>query len=147
MGIVRRTFLVVIVLVVCASGCSSGGDEASGGERGDTVVAAEVRYPFSTPEEKRTFTDAWVTGTVTAELVGEFDGPEPSEGTQGRQVTIQVDDTEWQRPDLTVPAATVPIDDVEVSTYVEEIASATPIVADDVGDVDARLAAWEAEAG
>lgn len=214
MRFVHRAFVALFSfgLVACSGGGGSeGSGAATGEERGVTVVQADVRYPFSSMEEKRTFTDAWVAGTVTDETIAPFDGPEPSEGTQARRVDVRVDRVHWRRPGVDVPgeisseaplivtdgrvsylvaeggaalevggsyllgvvrepdgrftiaapAAVVPIDadrvsptigddgersePVAVATYVKKIVAATPVVADDVGDVAARLEVWEAK--
>lgn len=211
-----RTFTVAVAVLAFASaaaGCSSDGSEAT--ERGVIRASGDVLFPFRSLEEKRTFSDAWVAGTVTSELIEEIDeGDEGAADTaRGREVTIQLDETLWQRPDIAIPAeiteagpvivngdrvdylvidggvplevdqryllglleqsdgrlviaapsavlnlegdqVVVPADDpnedpsrVDVQTYVDRIASATPVVADDVGDAEARLEAWPADDG
>lgn len=95
----------VLVAGACGSPSSSEGTQAASTSSPFMVYAGSDAFPYSTLEEVRTFSDAWVRVVVTSERFGELEGdPEGTEGYRPRKVTLRVDETLWARPGFDPPA-------------------------------------------
>lgn len=104
----QQTFLRLVSLTVAtaalalvATSCSTRADQTA-----SVVASASDLYPFDTPADARTFTDAWAQVIVVSEKSGAVEGDGKTEGYRPRIVLLQVQEIYWSRPlSMPIPAS------------------------------------------
>lgn len=81
--------------------CSTTSKESKGEHAPVEISSVEERFPYTTAEDARTFTDALVQVVAVDERIGEHDGEDPDEGYRARWVAFEVVEPLWYRQGVT----------------------------------------------